>query len=145
MAFAFYSMIAVFRGLCGGRVVIISELLNKVKHVKSPLRCLAHSWCSGNTGSLPLEGHVSEAGLALPDVPLGVLGSAEGGVALCLFADCPLSSLSFLIWFLWRRGSLSNSSARAVPVPSSRSAFAILTGCCGDAVTRLGTGAPGLS
>lgn len=51
------------------------------------------------------------------------------------------SSLSFLTWFPWRRGSCSSSSAGAA-VPSWRSAFAILTGCCGAAVTRLGMGSP---
>lgn len=37
------------------------------------------------------EGDVSKAGLALPDVSLVITGSGQGSVALCLFADCPLS------------------------------------------------------
>lgn len=38
----------------------------------------------------PFEGDVSKAGLALPDGLLGISGSGQGDVALCLFAACPL-------------------------------------------------------
>ena len=54
MTFAFYYMTDVVRVFFfRGGMVLISEILNEVKHVKSPLWGLAHSRCSRNTGSLP--------------------------------------------------------------------------------------------
>lgn len=138
-------MIAVVKFFEREGLVIISDILNVAKHVKSPSWCVAHSRCSWNTGSLPLWRWCQWGWSSIPWCApwcLRIWARRRGPVFIC-WLPSP-SSLSFLMWFLWRRGSLSNS-ARAAPVPSVRSAFAILTGCCGDAVTRLGIGAPGLS
>ena len=138
-------------------LVVVDGLSCPTQHVGSsfphqesnprPLHCKVDPYPLDLQGSpsLPLEGDISRVGLALPDVPwsLRIWARRCGPVFIGWLPSPP--SFSFLIWFLWRQGSLSNSSARAALVPSSRSAFAILTGCCGDAVTRLGTGAPGLS
>lgn len=72
---------------------IICEILNAVKHD----RALCGAWYTvGAQETLVyffFEGDVGKAGLALPDVPFGVSGSGQGGVALCLFADYPLAPL----------------------------------------------------
>lgn len=142
--FCFYTINAIFWFICFLIITylgIISEILNAVKHVKSPLQCLAHSRSSWNTSSLLLWRQCQQGWSSPPWCApwyLRIWARRRGSVFTCCLPS-PYS-LSFLTQFLWRQGSLSNSSARA-----SRSAFAILTGCCDDAVTRLRTGAPGLS
>lgn len=91
--FCFYTINAIFWFICFLIITylgIISEILNAVKHVKSPLQCLAQVGLHETLVHDPFEGNVSKTGLALPDVLLGISGSGQGDVALCLLAACPL-------------------------------------------------------